>query len=122
LADPSFQAFIQKLENQDADYFHGFLEQLPATPALADAEVQLIKKICQFHDLLHGIADSFQIHLLAAYAHELAGLFHAYYNAFKILDQTEPLLSQKRLWLVKVVLNTLELCLDLMGLAKPEKM
>ena len=58
---------------------------------------------------------------IAHYLHELAGLFHAYYNAHPILVEDDDL-RNARLNLISAVRNTLAGGLKLIGVSAPERM
>jgi len=90
--------------------------------SLRPDEIELIKKVVSLRDILHSIESSYHTHLLSFYALELAQQFHAYYGKNKVIDASNPAVTQCRLSVLFVVHETLELCLDLLGLSKPEKM
>jgi len=85
-------------------------------------ERSVIKKIITLQDALRGIAKTYQTHVLAYYALELATKFHTYYANNKVVDSSNITVSKSRLFVVILVKQTLEICLDLLGLNKPEKM
>lgn len=85
-------------------------------------EIALLKKICSFDSVLQTIVSSYQTHLLSYYTLELAKEFHAYYARNKIIDPDHSHLSESRLVLVKLIQQTLSLCLELLGVSKPEVM
>ncbi len=89
---------------------------------LTAADDFLIKKIITLKDVLLTINSSHQTHLLAYYTHELAQAFNRYYNKNRVIDITNISLSRARLGLVTIIRTTLGLCLDLMGLSKPDRM
>jgi arginyl-tRNA synthetase len=91
-------------------------------PLLSDDDIQVLKKIAALQDILSMIATSYQTHVLSYYALELAQLLHGYYTKNKIIDTKNEALSRMRMLVVFVVHQTLGLCLDLLGLSKPEKM
>jgi arginyl-tRNA synthetase len=85
-------------------------------------EIELLKKVCSLRYTLLSIAESYQTHLLANYTFELAQSFHSFYNSHKIVDESDLSISRSRLLLVSIVRNTIDLCLDLLGLSKPSNM
>lgn len=89
---------------------------------LAQDEYVLIKKIIALKNVLNDIAINYQTHLLTYYVIELAQLFHAYYGKNKIIDPIDIARSKARLLLVTIIRETLGLCLDLLGLDKPQSM
>lgn len=89
---------------------------------LSAADRYLLKKIISLKNLLENIACNYQTHLLAYYAIELATAFHAYYSKNRVIELTNIPQSRSRLEMIKLLRETLEICLDLLGLSKPEKM
>lgn len=82
----------------------------------------IIKKFVVLKELLLSISENYHTHLLTYYSIELAQLFHRYYATHRILDSGEVKKSRHRLILIKLFQETFELCLNLLGLSKPEKM
>ncbi len=89
---------------------------------LSDADKLLIKKCASLISVLETIATTHQTHLLAYYTHELAQCFNRYYAKNRVIDLENISVSKTRLALVTIIRNTLETCLDLLGLGKPTKM
>jgi arginyl-tRNA synthetase len=85
-------------------------------------EYAVLKKIISLQEVLSSIATSYQTHILAYYAWELANKFHTYYANNRVIDSTNIPQTKSRLLTVILVKQTLETCLDLLGLSKPEKM
>lgn len=82
----------------------------------------VIKKIVALKSILETIGTTLQTHLLAYYALELADIFHRYYSHHRVIDLDNIEQSRSRILLVKVLNNTFELVLKLLGLSRPEKM
>lgn len=89
---------------------------------LSDLEKLILKKICSLKSLIFNIGQNHQIHLLAYFTLELATLFHRYYNAQRVIDATNPEVTQQRLHIIGLVQQTLKTCLFLMGVTPMEKM
>jgi arginyl-tRNA synthetase len=85
-------------------------------------EALIIKKIAALKDLLESISENKQTHLLTYYVLELATLFHKYYAQNRVIDLEHIEKSKARLYLIKMVNNTLHTCLTLLGISCPEKM
>jgi len=85
-------------------------------------EIEILKKICSLKHLLKVISENYQTHLLAYYTLELSKIFHNYYASNKIIDTENIEISKNRLFLTKLIQQTLGTCLDLLGLSKPERM
>jgi arginyl-tRNA synthetase len=102
------------------------LEAFDATSAdierLSEAEeLDLIKALVEFPDVIvHGALD-FAPHALAEYGLNLSRAFHAYYDRHRVLvDDTE--LQSARLALLTAIGTTLRTCLDILGMDAPEEM
>ena len=79
-------------------------------------------RIISFTEILNAIAHSYQTHVLAYYALELAQVFHNYYAHNRVIDLQDVSTSRIRLLMVMRVRSLLAICLDLLGLDKPERM
>lgn len=86
-----------------------------------EAEVDLIKKISEFPEEVAGTAASLGPHRLTRYLIDLAGMFHSYYNAHRVLVD-DPAVRNARLVLAKAVGITVRRGLELLGLSAPERM
>lgn len=84
-------------------------------------EKALIRSITYYPELLETAARALEPHQLAHYLRDLAGDFHAYYNAHTfIVDDVN--LRNARLNLVAATRQVLENGLKLLGVSAPEKM
>jgi arginyl-tRNA synthetase len=84
-------------------------------------EIQLIKIITRFPELIEGAALTMEPHRLTFYLNEVAAIFHSYYNKYKVISDDEEL-SKARLFLVKSILTVVKNALRLLGVSAPEKM
>ncbi|GBG58542.1 arginine--tRNA ligase 2 [Sporomusaceae bacterium FL31] len=84
-------------------------------------EVDLIKKLGEYPDEISYAALERAPHRIARYAHELASLFHAFYNQCRIVG-VEPELATARLALATAVQTTIRHSLTILGITAPEKM
>ena len=98
-------------EAADADY------TLLADPT----ETELIKKLGEYPELIASAAKERAVHRVAHYVHELAGLFHSFYNQCRILG-VDPELQQARIKLVKATQHVLRHALNILGVSAPERM
>ncbi len=89
---------------------------------LTDAtETELVKKLGEYPELIASAAKERAVHRVAHYVHELAGLFHSFYNQCRILG-VEPELQQARIKLVKATQHVLRHALNILGVSAPERM
>ena len=84
-------------------------------------EMALAQKLADFPEMLATAARELAPHSVAFYLRELAGEFHSYYNAERILVEDEALRAA-RLALCAAVRQTLASGLSLIGVSAPEKM
>lgn len=84
-------------------------------------EIQLIKVITRFPELIEGAALTLEPHRLTFYLNDLAAIFHSYYNKYKVTSDDEAL-TRARLYLVRSVRTVVKNALKLLGVTAPEKM
>ena len=84
-------------------------------------ELQLAQRLAEFPEVLATAARELAPHAIAFYLRDLAGEFHSYYNAERILVDDEAL-RVARLALCAAVRQTLANGLSLLGVSAPEKM
>ena len=89
---------------------------------LTDAtELELIKKLCEYQEMLELAAKERAVHRVAHYVHDLAGLFHSFYNQCRILG-VDPEVQQARIKLVQATRHTIKHALNILGVSAPERM
>ena len=84
-------------------------------------ELQLAQRLAEFPEMLGAAAAELAPHAVAFYLRALAGEFHSYYNAERILVE-DVALRDARLALCAAVRQTLANGLALLGVSAPEKM
>jgi len=87
----------------------------------SDQEISLLSRLIDYPDVVADAARDFSPHQIAFYLRELAGEFHSYYNATRLLVPEEPL-KQARLALAVAVRQVVHNGLALLGVSAPEKM
>ena len=96
-------------------------EKSPLTALTAEVEIDLIKKLGEYPELIAAAAKERAPHRVAHYVYELASLFHSFYNQCRILG-VEPEVQQARLLLVVAVQHVLKHALNVLGISAPERM
>jgi arginyl-tRNA synthetase len=86
-----------------------------------EKELDLIKLMSDFPQLIADAAKTRTPHLLCTYIQKLASTFHAFYAECVVLKEAEPLRSQ-RLALVKATQITLRNALELIGVEAVDQM
>lgn len=102
-----------KITNSKFQINYKLLDQKP--------ELDLIKKLVQFPEIVGEVAGDYQLQRIPQYAIELAESFHRFYQEVKVItDNKEE--TQARLALVRATQIVLKNTLDLMGISAPQKM
>ncbi|MBI5178968.1 MAG: arginine--tRNA ligase, partial [Nitrospinae bacterium] len=101
------------------------VEPLPKDPAweklALDEELRLMKRALFFPAMVEDAAKGLAPHQTTHYLVELAGMFHRYYNANRVVSDDAEL-TGARLALAARVRTVLKNGLDLLGVSAPEKM
>jgi len=91
---------------------------LPPEPGERD----LMLALGQMPDAIQAAYDDLAPNKIADFAFGLAQTFSAYYANFHVLSETNAALRHSRLAMAELVMKELELCLELLGIATPERM
>lgn len=100
----------------------GFAEVEGQLDLQAPQEIELAGKLAQFGEVLAGVADKGEPHLLCAYLYDVAGLFSSFYENCPILASEDETLRNSRLRLAALTGRTLKQGLELLGLETLERM
>ena len=84
-------------------------------------EIDIIKKLLTFPELVKVSALSLAPHKLVFYLQEIASDFHVYYNKIRIISE-DPELSLARLYFVNCIRTVIRNGLRLLGITTPERM
>ena len=90
-------------------------------PLAGERELKLAQRLAEYPEVIASAARELAPHAVAFYLRELAGEFHSYYNAERILVE-DGALRAARLALCAAVRQTLANGLSLLGVSAPEKM
>ncbi len=85
-------------------------------------EYELIRKLAEFPAVVLLSAEAREAHRVPHYLHELAGIFHPYYNQHRVLDPKDMEKTHARLILVQSVQTVLRNGLTLLGISAPTSM
>lgn len=86
-----------------------------------ETELMLIRKLVDFPEEVAASARDMAPHRISRYLHEVAGLFHSYYNAHRVISDREEL-TGARIVLALAARTVIRNGLKLLGLSAPEKM
>ena len=84
-------------------------------------ELAITKRLVEYPALVAGAARALETHRIAYWLHELAGLFHPYYKAHRVIQPDRDLMLA-RLALCTAVGHVLANGLSLLGVSAPEAM
>ena len=87
-----------------------------------EKEIELMKGLQEFNKVIIESARTRQDLKVCQYIQDLAGRFHSFYNACKVIDPQDPDLSGQRLALVKATQIVLANALDCIGVEAVESM
>ncbi len=87
----------------------------------APEEMRIIRKLLMYPMVFEGAAIAHEPHRITFYLQELSGLFHPYYNKYRVVDSDSEL-SKARLALCEAVRIVLRDGLTILGISTPEKM
>jgi arginyl-tRNA synthetase len=99
----------------------GRLARVALEPLKGEKELALAQRLAELPETVSAAAEELAPHAVAFYLRALAGEFHSYYNAERILVEDEAL-RDARLALCAAVRQTLANGLALLGVSAPEKM
>lgn len=96
-------------------------EEAP-TETLGNAqELQVIKKLLDFPEVIQRVVQHTEPHRVTAYAQELATVFHRFYHENRVVTEDVPL-SLARLMLARATRQVLANSFALLGISAPENM
>jgi len=87
----------------------------------SEEEVDLIKLMARYPQVIKDSAESREPHILANYAYELANAFHIFYNKRQVISSEESL-SKARLKLVVSLQQVLKNLCTVLGIEAPDQM
>lgn len=91
-----------------------------ASKFVEPSEINLIKILSKYEEVLRAAGNEKRVHMLPAYGHELASAFNQYYAAVSILNSNDK--RNARLTLVECAKTVLADVLDCLGMGAPEEM
>lgn len=84
-------------------------------------ELDLIKLLLQFPEMVEYCATTFEIHRLAEYLQDVATAFHKFYHNCKVVGE-DPAITSARLALCRATRTVLRNGFTVIGISAPEKM
>ena len=96
-------------------------DQIDLSPLTAPEEQQIIKRLLGYPEFVASAAKALEAHRIAHWLSELAGLFHPYYRAHRVIQDDRRLMFA-RLGLCMAVGQVIRNGLALLGVSAPESM
>ncbi len=84
-------------------------------------EVDLIKALMHYPKIIEAAGSNLEPSILLTYLQDLAGAFHSYYNAYRIVTDDKPL-TEARIVLIQAVKKVIASGLGLLGVTALKKM
>jgi len=84
-------------------------------------ELDIIKKVTAFPEVVEAAATSLEPHRITAYLHDMASLLHSFYVKHRVLGEDAEL-TNARLYLLGAVRQSIKNGLVILGVTAPEKM
>ena len=90
--------------------------------AQSKAEKDLMSTLAGFNAMMDSAYKEIAPHRVCAYIYQLSNDFNSFYHSTKILSEED--LSKKESWiaLLKLTLDILTACIDVLGFSAPERM
>ncbi|MFC1760432.1 arginine--tRNA ligase, partial [Candidatus Neomarinimicrobiota bacterium] len=98
-----------------------FKKDFDSSLLVQDAEIELLKQLNQFPDIMASALESLEPRTIANYLQSLATSFHKFYTICHVITDNHEL-SLARLALVSAVKNILYKGLEILGISSPERM
>ncbi len=115
-AHTRISSIFRKAGDPDRDW-----TDVDLSPLVEPEELELIKALDRFPEVVRTAAEGFAPHLLAEYALDLSRSFHAYYDRHRVLTDDEDL-SGARLALLEALRAVVRNTLEILGMDAPEEM
>ncbi|WP_026677231.1 arginine--tRNA ligase [Fictibacillus gelatini] len=87
-----------------------------------EKEFELLKKLGEFPAVINEAAEKLLTHRITNYVFEVASALHSFYNAERVLDESNKEKSTARYALMKATQITIENALKIIGVTAPERM
>lgn len=112
-------SILKQIDESKIDITNIILKDLE--PLKEEAELVLARKLADFPEEIKNCVKDLAPHRLTHYLHEVASLFHSFYNAHRVISEDEALV-RARLILISATKIVLGNCLRLLGVNAPESM
>ncbi|MDE6857526.1 MAG: arginine--tRNA ligase, partial [Alistipes sp.] len=111
------RSLLRKAAEAGIDYAGG-----KAAAAYLPEEVELVKSLADYPNVVAAAGDNFAPSIIGAYAYELAKSFNGYYHDHSILKEENTAVRDMRLRLAEEVARVIRSAMKLLGIDVPERM
>ena len=87
-----------------------------------ESEKKLCMQLAMFNAMMEGAYEELAPHRICAYLYDLANAFNVFYHETKILSEENEDIKAGYITLLKLVLDIMETCMDVLGFSAPDRM
>lgn len=91
-------------------------------PAHSAGEKNLMLELCKFNAVMENACEENAPHKICAYIYDLANAFNSFYHDTKIMAEEAPAVQKSYIRVLALTKSVLEVCIDVLGFAAPERM
>jgi len=113
---------LRNAEAELPDYDKIMINELNFSILKEPEEIDLIKSLTYFPEVIEGAALSYEPHKIMTYLNETAEHFHKFYHNFRVLNAGSTELAYTRLKLCEAVKTVLKNGFTIIGISAPERM
>ncbi|MCR5829425.1 MAG: arginine--tRNA ligase [Lachnospiraceae bacterium] len=95
---------------------------LKCSENITDSEKKLWLAVAGFHEAIRKAADEIAPHKICTYIYEISDLFNSFYHDNRIVTQENVDIKNRWIALLKIVLEVVEKCVDMLGIKVPDRM
>ncbi len=110
-------SIIRNAESQGID----FTQNADYSLLKEKEEIELLKQLTLFPDMVESCAATFEPHRMAEYLHDVAGSFHKFYQTCRVLSDDRHL-TASRIAVCRATKTVLANGFSILGISAPEKM
>lgn len=98
------------------------LDRLQLADPVQEPEKKLMLALTSFSSVIETACEEAAPHKICAYIYDLANAFNSFYHETKILSEEDEKRKEGLIALLVLTLKQMEVCIDLLGFAAPERM
>lgn len=96
--------------------------QINKNVTMNDKELSLVRRLCEYPQVVKQAGDEFSPAVIANYAYQLASEFNSFYHDYSILGEDNKDIKSLRLYLSNIVGKVLKNAFYLLGIEMPDRM